>query len=81
MKRYNIHLDPEWMKALDEICEKIAGYDTGSYCFWGISRAELIRFAVGHCFGLEQEYPRFNKEELWKAIKRALKKRQGPKGV
>lgn len=81
MKRYNIHLDPEWMKALDEILQAIKKAEKNTYSIEGITRSDLIRIAIGHYFNLGPGQAHYYWGDLTKIIKKALKKRQIDKGV
>lgn len=81
MKRYNIHLDPEWIKELDKICKELQNEARHNYDYWGMTRSSLIRFAIGQTFNLKEEYTAFNTEYLEKHIKEAIKKRAKQKGV
>lgn len=81
MKRYNIHLDPGWMKALDEIRKAVIKEGESRHYYYDLTRADFIRVAIGCYFQLGQGYRHTYSIDLEKIIKKVVKKRTAGKGV
>jgi len=81
MKRVNIHLDEEMLKQLDELLVKIKS--SGSTAIWGqnITRADLIRLAVGKYFNLDVLYIHCYSNHIEEVVDKILKKSPPAEGV
>lgn len=74
MKRYNIHLDPAWVKALDELRKAIIKEGGKYHSLSDLTRADLIRVALRSFFDLGPEYVHYYGDDLEKIIKKVIKK-------
>lgn len=79
MKRYNIHLDPEWMKALDEVIREAQEVWNRRHMWENITRADIIRTGISIVFGLKPTYVHHNPEELTEIVKHVISKRKNRK--
>ncbi|MBA7680641.1 hypothetical protein ES703_88962 [subsurface metagenome] len=81
MKRYNIHLDPEWVKILDEITKEAQKLFAKEYLWSRITRADIIRVGLSIAFNLEQTYIHHAPKALTPLIKHIIRKRANRRGV
>jgi len=74
LKRVNIHLDDDDLKALDIILKKIQADNKSGYGLSYTNRAKLIRYAIAKTFDFPYTDSWPNADILRKALKKALKK-------
>jgi len=75
MKRYNIHIDDDWIKELDKITET-ANKTMYKKNLWGnMKRADTIRIAIATFYNLKLPCTWGSSGEFIKIIKQISKKR------
>lgn len=77
MKRINVHFDNAAIEGLDKKREQLQ--NSGRWYQRGISRADLIRFAVGEVFGVKCSYVHTTQENLRELLEE-LKPKKKKKG-
>jgi len=53
LKRINVHLDTDTLEQLDKLNKKLAADDSLGWGRYSTTRADLIRYAIGHTFGVK----------------------------
>lgn len=81
MKRYNIHIATDWMEVIEKIRQELIKGSGEKYYAYGLTRADLIRIAIGEYFGFAGGYAHLYGEEWKKALTKIIKKRVAEKGV
>ncbi len=74
LKRVNIHINEADLKKLDALVKQIHSTKDPSWWTRGVTRADLIRYALSNTFGFEFDNLHTSIETLKKELKKALKK-------
>ncbi len=75
MKRYNVHLDPEWITELDKIRREIIDSVGKCHRLYDLTRADLIRVAMRGYYQLGPAFVHYYGKDLDKIIKKVVKER------
>jgi len=81
VKRVNIHLDEELLKQLDELLVMIKSSGGTAIFVQRITRADLIRLAIGMYFNLDVPYIHCYSNHIEEVVNKILKKSPPAEGV
>ena len=81
MKRINMHLDEKMLKRLDELVVKVQSSGVGGTRMLYVSRADLIRLAIGMYFNLDVPYIHCYSNHIEEVVNKILKKSPPAEGV